>query len=859
MRRSKTAAAGAALVLLAGAGAWRLAADGTEPNDDGARASAIHPTSHPASALEAPNRAVGSAAPVAAAAFQDSEATPQPVAYAGVRVRIRDVHDRPVPGAHVVVFEGPGFLSSPTEFVVGAASPRETVADALGAVFVAAETDGATLVASSGAASGRLRLDRRALQRGGEQDLVLLADRTVDVRVTDAAGRAVPAASVAVTARAHDVEHVGPHAFTDADGVAALTLTAHQEATFFAAAPAIVVEAPFQAPVRSEVTWDGRRGAANVRLPRADLVELEVRTTTRSGEPAPADVEVRWAPAVASSGDEFRRSRRRRAADGRTSFGGFPRGAALRATVVAEGFLPGAATLVIPGEGARATLDAPLGPRMAVLRLPLTDERGDPWTEGAVILIDVAHAGRASASPSNGIEPRATSRDARGVLHAFVAPGVAGTLKLYRDADDAAAPRGRGPAATRAFPAPAPGAVVDLEPATLARPSALVAGRVVDQGGAPAAGALVAVGVSQGGGSEALRRALERAVVRTDADGRFEIRCDAGQARPGTLRVRAATPFAASDVASFEPGRGDVVLTLTPYGGVRGRVRRAPGIDGRITVAVRPATRRREFEVRTASSEVSADGTFVLRGVEAGPAVLTLSYDGVVARTFEVVVPPGELLEDPRFADLLLGEDFFEAAVTVVGPDGAPVVDAEVRFEAHNAPPRDDDARRTDASGVARRRYATAPDRVDVRVFAACGAGVEIRRAAFPLHVKLKEGASVRLTFPDGLPASDDGWMVLAASAEAVRGSSYAAPDVGPRRAVSAFVGADASEVVVPRLARGKWSFTLAATPLLTASRSGPWVVVAEVDVAQDSGEIVIPVRLTEAMLGELRLGPRAR
>ncbi len=173
---------------------------------------------------------------------------------------------------------------------------------------------------------------------------------------------------------------------------------------------------------------------------------------------------------------------------------------------------------------------------------------------------------------------------------------------------------------------------------------------------------------------------VEEREVHLAADGTFEVR----GVVPGVAYRASCTPetFAAhrTEPLPTEPGaRLDVDMALLPGGTVRGVVRddQGRGIEGarveaRMDVNLLYGQRGREVR----RGETDADGSFTLRAVAAGRAVLQADADDHLEASREVTVAEGGRLED---VELVLSQ-----GATVAGdvrwPDGTPVAAAQVEL-----------------------------------------------------------------------------------------------------------------------------------------------------------------------------------
>lgn len=186
-----------------------------------------------------------------------------------------------------------------------------------------------------------------------------------------------------------------------------------------------------------------------------------------------------------------------------------------------------------------------------------------------------------------------------------------------------------------------------------------IAGRVTRTGGAPVAGASVAVGGKK---------------VVTGADGRF----DAGEIAPGEHEVRVSAKGlkpAQRTVQVAKGGRADVSVTLE-----------APSGPGRVTGVVRAGETGKPLPGARVSAEggaavtTAADGAFVLERAGPGPVKVTATLAGYADGEEVVQVPP----EAEAKLDFTLAVKGVKAKATVRGlvrGPGGVAVKATVRVQ----------------------------------------------------------------------------------------------------------------------------------------------------------------------------------
>ncbi len=237
-------------------------------------------------------------------------------------------------------------------------------------------------------------------------------------------------------------------------------------------------------------------------------------------------------------------------------------------------------------------------------------------------------------------------------------------------------------------------------------PAASIAGRVVDAQGKPVRGATVRLEPPRGGrgrfggGLAAMRRGSQfGAATRSGPDGSFRL--------DGLAAVSNGAPLIATHAGFAQAERpgvtlkagqalAGVVLTLTPGLAVKGRVvdeASQPVAGAEIRVAVsegRGGGRRlaRAFGGAAPSAPnavSSADGTFTVSGLVAGPYDVTATHDGFSPRTASALPAPAK--QASGWPPLVLARG---AAVsgTVHDDQGAPIVGAAVSVLGEGLDPR---------------------------------------------------------------------------------------------------------------------------------------------------------------------------
>ncbi len=291
----------------------------------------------------------------------------------------------------------------------------------------------------------------------------------------------------------------------------------------------------------------------------------------------------------------------------------------------------------------------------------------------------------------------------------------------------------------RRLPDPLPGARGDQDLGDLVlEPELVLRGRVIDEDGAPVAGATVDFGTAarfrMGAGSAVV------ADVATDESGRFRI---------ASLTPRDAVSLSVRALGFVTARLPRLTLDVLDVEEVEVRLRRAMELSGRVVdevtgEGIEGVQLRFDQTVRDGDAHAESDenGDFVLGGFPAGAGVLTArasGYERLERSVAEVSTDPLELVLRPRPEIDVLG---------VVVRDGAPVAGASVRVRSVVSV--------TDAAGrfalksspgrtslECRVPGAARPSRRDIDVTASLG---EITIDVTPVTVR------GRVTGPDGMP-----------------------------------------------------------------------------------------------------------
>lgn len=225
----------------------------------------------------------------------------------------------------------------------------------------------------------------------------------------------------------------------------------------------------------------------------------------------------------------------------------------------------------------------------------------------------------------------------------------------------------------REFEAPFTPGRNDLGELRLVPRPLLVAGRVLDSGGAPIPNASVMLEIA------ARSRGASRSCV-ADGEGRFEFY----GAPLVSQRVRATAPgYERGRAIEFAPGDGDFELVLGRGSNVRGNV--APQTFCDVKSMTARLSHAYPTEETTAEHIVvpGEDGSFEFLGVSPGRHDFVLDVASVDRAIVieNVVVPANAAVLDPRLADLSLAGRLRSVVVTVEDRDGVPIAGARVEVE----------------------------------------------------------------------------------------------------------------------------------------------------------------------------------
>jgi hypothetical protein len=289
---------------------------------------------------------------------------------------------------------------------------------------------------------------------------------------------------------------------------------------------------------------------------------------------------------------------------------------------------------------------------------------------------------------------------------------------------------------------------VQLEPAPL-----ICAGHVVDDSGAPVAGARVRLDYARMIAGANGRKDWQRAsTATTGPDGAFELR---GDVLPAELRVFATkSGWSHSGPSVVAAGSCDLILRLERNGSLAGYLELNRGVPSRM------------FEVRAAWDRVDAngerrrgnraarsspDGSFELEAIPPGSVEVSVLFtgSGVRLRRLEgVLVTGGEETRDPRLAPLDLTSEVFAYGIEVVDTALQPVGGGSVSVVAKG---RDQGRPMAFAIRAGLARLITLESLVDVVVTAPGFRSVLIRGVHTDRQVMLEAAIPVGLRLADGV------------------------------------------------------------------------------------------------------------
>jgi hypothetical protein len=493
---------------------------------------------------------------------------------------------------------------------------------------------------------------------GNPMELLLVRDEVLPVRVADADEHGVEGIPVRLVSRAESGSGwVHEIAVSGGDGVALL----HPRRTH--ARGEWSVSLAIEDPEPVELAIDPRsppREPLVLRLPEHGSVEVVV--TDSEGRPD-ASTETAWLEfeneAKSAVGAlEPRVLRKRELHDGRTTF------EHVRADVlfaVKGPRLTSSLVHVRPGERrAVALVNRQAGPGVVVRVL---EAPGVPLADTLVRVRNLDdplawQTGRLERTAADGRLPLSFSDQAIGRTFA---------LEL------ACADRFRPPLSARLELTPHAGAN-DLGDLLLLPTRVLVSGFVVDEGGAPIAGADVQCGIpsAQLGGEPEWRSDLTAV---SDAAGAFAIHADVGQV-PLSLSVT-RTGYASRRDVSVSAGASDVRVVLAPHARIVGRVLVNDLADRMSLQVVARSDRDGRLYVGTL---LSGDMGFEIPALPAGDYTVWIRWrpgaEDLTLRRIPVRVAAGATVSDPTLDPLDLREELHDVELELIPPMGSKLTEA---------------------------------------------------------------------------------------------------------------------------------------------------------------------------------------
>ena len=234
------------------------------------------------------------------------------------------------------------------------------------------------------------------------------------------------------------------------------------------------------------------------------------------------------------------------------------------------------------------------------------------------------------------------------------------------------------------------------------QPAARVAGRVVDQEGAPVAGARVEQEADANAMAIALVLGSEPRFAITDRDGRFTM----GGLSPGkeVKLVARHRDYAAPAPLAVQPPRDGLRITLRPGTLVEGTVTNATGepLAGvRVAFALEADTTSGPFPGAAAGSSTRPTltddrGRFVLRNIPAGDGEISLDHPDYRPRTEPLHVPAGQERLEPAPYRLDAG---LSIEGLVVDAQGEPLADVRIVADFRGEGQFESRGAKTDAQG----------------------------------------------------------------------------------------------------------------------------------------------------------------
>ncbi len=507
--------------------------------------------------------------------------------------------------------------------------------------------------------------------------LELAVDRTLLVRVLDTSGK--PCANVPVLLEVQDGRNVYPwKARTALQGLATFRhIGVGSALDSRSAAGTVSIDAPLAQPEEATFRFqDWPEEPLELRLVEHGSVVVEV--VEESGKPVPKfprGVTLSVKREQAAGAVLYGRQRiEQEVVDGRARFEPVGLGLTLEASLDARPERDQASTTfagpIRAGEEVLARLVLP-EPKVVLIFRALND-RGEVLTNRRF----ESEVTRALAGSSISSAPLSYESDGEGRLRIPLfetwSEGMTLTVVLKH----------RDPSSGEALEAeldvsrePPPGEM-DLGDVVLESPNVLVAGRVIDDAGAPVASAQICVkAYEQSAGEEP--RLWSTHYQSAGSDGRFSI---PDREISAELRLIAtALDFISSDPLPFERHERDLVITLHRGGALEGSIVPPEGVSASAFRAEAFPTEigrdLAEDRDRVQRSSVDGGGGFLLRGLTAGRVTVAVRLapgDELLLEIPDVEVVDGETMRDPRLQQIELAERVRALSIAVLRPDGRP-------------------------------------------------------------------------------------------------------------------------------------------------------------------------------------------
>lgn len=293
----------------------------------------------------------------------------------------------------------------------------------------------------------------------------------------------------------------------------------------------------------------------------------------------------------------------------------------------------------------------------------------------------------------------------------------------------------------------------------------LFAGRVVDEGGRPVAGASIEV---QRHFDTVSSSTFEVRPTSTPAPDLLTKADDAGHfvvyGREDGFGFTAHADhrdFSRGGRVSVSPGQEDVVLEIRTTGEIRGSLVTAEGIEARDYLVVEAEPEGSET-ARPVKGRVRKSDTFVIGGVSAGRHTVVVRGEGMkveLVRIPGVLVETDETTTDPRLQRIDLRDRLLRYHLEVVDSAGAPADRAEVRYRTAGAKDERYSYERADLQGQV--EFVAPGPAVDIRVLYDDHRLLEMEDVGPDRRVVLERGIPVRLVIAHPRSSIDEFQLVL--------------------------------------------------------------------------------------------------